>query len=139
MRSQPLAVPFHICIDITVLPWFSFVVRPMSAMKRIFSSPNLLEITQLKDTLESAGIGCFIRNEISSGLAPEIPMTESTPELWIQEDQNLVEAMQIKSDWQTIPKVMGNNWVCPACGETSEPQFTSCWKCGAARKDDHAA
>jgi hypothetical protein len=102
-------------------------------MKMIFSSPNLIEVTQLKDTLERAGIACLIRNEVSAGLAPEIPMTESTPELWVQDDHNLAEAMQMKSDWRTTPKVAGSNWVCAACGETSEPQFTSCWKCGAAK------
>jgi hypothetical protein len=102
-------------------------------MKRIFSSPNLIEVAQLKDMLESAGIACFIRNEMSAGLAPEIPMSESAPELWIQEDHNLVEAVQIKGEWRAAPKVEGNNWVCSACGETSEPQFTSCWKCGASK------
>jgi putative signal transducing protein len=102
-------------------------------MKRIFSSPNLIEVTQLKDTLESARIACFIRNEISSGLSGGIPMSETTPELWIQDDHDIVEAMQIKKDWQASPKVIGSNWVCPACGETSEPQFTSCWKCGTAK------
>jgi len=102
-------------------------------MKRVFSSPNLFEVTQLKDTLESANIACFIRNEISSGLAPEIPLTESTPELWIQDDHHFVEAMRMKKDWQASPKVVGSNWVCPACGETSEPQFTACWKCGATK------
>ncbi|SRR5258706_2393868 len=102
-------------------------------MKSIFSSPNLIEVTQLKDALESTGIACFIRNEISSGLAPEIPLTESTPELWIQDDHDLAEALQVKTDWLASAKVVGSDWVCPACGETSEAQFTSCWKCGAAK------
>jgi len=102
-------------------------------MKRIFSSPNLIEVAQLKDTLESAGIACFIRNEISAGLAPEIPLTDSTPELWLQHDHDLAAALQLKADWQGPSKVVGTNWVCPSCGETSEPQFTTCWKCGATR------
>ena len=102
-------------------------------MKRLFSSPNLIEVTQLKDTLERAGIACFLRSEISSCLAPEIPMTESMPEVWIQDDQNLAEALQINTDWQAPPKAVGSTWVCPACGETTEPQFGSCWKCGAAK------
>jgi hypothetical protein len=102
-------------------------------MKKILSSPNPIEITQLKDVLESAGIACFIRNEISAGLMGEVPLTECTPELWIEDDQRLAEAMQMKSDWQASAKVAGSNWVCPACGETSEPQFTSCWKCGATK------
>jgi hypothetical protein len=83
--------------------------------------------------LESAGIACSMRNEVSAGLAPEIPFSESTPELWIQDDHDLVEAMQVKRDWQASPKAIGSSWVCPACGETSEPQFTSCWKCGTSK------
>jgi len=37
------------------------------------------------------------------------------------------------------PKMIGKPWKCPKCGEMSEPQFESCWKCGVVRKDDHAA
>jgi len=102
-------------------------------MKRIFSSPNLIEVAQLKDALEGASIACFIRNEFSAGLSPEIPLTESTPELWIENDQDIAQALRLKGDWQASSKVVGDSWVCPACGETSEPQFTSCWKCGTAR------
>ena len=29
-----------------------------------------------------------------------------------------------------------DSWVCPACGEKSEGQFSSCWKCGADRSAD---
>lgn len=102
-------------------------------MKIIFSSPQLIQVSQLKDMLERANIACFIRNEISSGLSPEIPMTESTPELWVQNDQDLTAAMEIKKDWQAAPTAVGSDWVCPRCGETLEPQFSSCWKCGAGK------
>jgi hypothetical protein len=34
------------------------------------------------------------------------------------------------------PKVVGKPWKCPKCGEQSEPQFDSCWKCGTVRKQD---
>ena len=27
-----------------------------------------------------------------------------------------------------------NSWICRVCGEESEGQFTSCWKCGAIRE-----
>jgi hypothetical protein len=37
------------------------------------------------------------------------------------------------------PKIVGKSWKCPKCGEMSEPQFDTCWKCGEARKDEHAA
>jgi hypothetical protein len=99
-------------------------------MKIILSSPNLNEVAQLRNMLDRAGIACFMRNEVSAGLAPEIPLAEGLPELWIQADQDLAEALRIKAACQTVPPVGGANWVCPVCGETSEPQFTSCWKCG---------
>jgi rRNA maturation endonuclease Nob1 len=85
--------------------------------------------------LENAGIVCFTRNEISSGLAGKIALSESTPELWIQNDNDLAEALEIKRIWKGSAPVAGSSWVCPACGETSEPQFSSCWNCGALNQD----
>jgi hypothetical protein len=102
-------------------------------MKKIFSSPIVGEIPQLRNMLESAGIACVLRNEISAGLSPEVPMAESTPELWIQDDDRLTEALQIKADFQSSATAVGEEWQCQKCGERSEPQFTSCWKCGAIR------
>jgi hypothetical protein len=102
-------------------------------MKKIFSSPIAGEIPRLRNMLESAGIACLLRNEISAGLWPEVPMAESTPELWIEDDHRLTEALQIKADFQSSATAVGKHWQCQKCGETSEPQFTSCWKCGAAR------
>jgi hypothetical protein len=102
-------------------------------MKKIFGSPIVGEIPQLRNMLESAGIACILRNEVSAGLSPEVPMAESTPELWIQDDDRLAEALQIKADFQSSVTAVGEDWQCQKCGEISEPQFTSCWKCGAIR------
>ena len=101
-------------------------------MKRIFSSPDLFAINQLKDILKQAGIDCLVRNEISSGLSPEIPLSESTPELWIQNDCDLAGAEEIKRDWQLPANATENAWKCPACGELLEPQWSeivNAWKC----------
>jgi Putative prokaryotic signal transducing protein len=103
-------------------------------VKKIYSSPIFGEIPRLRNMLESAGIACILRNEISSGLSPEIPVSESTPELWIEDDQRLTEALQIKADFQSPETAVGNDWQCQKCGEISEAQFTSCWKCGAIRE-----
>jgi|SRR6185369_5502418 len=102
-------------------------------MKKIFSSPITGEIPRLRNMLESAGIKCILRNEISSGLSPEIPMAESMPELWIEDDQRLSEALQIKAEFLSPSTAVGNDWRCQKCGEICEPQFTSCWKCGTTR------
>ena len=114
----------------------AFFVRPLShAMKKIFSSPIVGEIPQLRNMLESAGIACILRNEVSAGLSPEVPVAESTPELWIQDDGRLAEALQIKADFQSSVTAVGEDWQCQKCGEISEAQFTSCWKCGDLRSE----
>ncbi|HUR47684.1 MAG TPA: DUF2007 domain-containing protein [Candidatus Saccharimonadales bacterium] len=102
-------------------------------MKLILSSPIIGEIPQLREMLESAGIACFLRNEVSAGLSPEIPLSESTPELWIQDDHQLAEALEIKRAWKTSTPVAGSDWVCPTCGQELESQFTSCWKCNTSK------
>ena len=99
-------------------------------MEKIYSSPIADEIPQLRTMLEDAGIACTLRNEMS---AAQLPVTESTPELWIEDDDRLAEALQIKADFQSAAPVAGKDWVCRQCGEISEPQFNSCWKCGALR------
>lgn len=104
-------------------------------MKKIFSSPIVGEIPQLRNMLESAGIACLLRNEVSAGLSPEVPIAESTPELWIQDDNRLAEALQIKADFQSTATIVGQDWPCQKCGEISEPQFSSCWKCGAIKAE----
>jgi hypothetical protein len=102
-------------------------------MKKILSSPIIGEIPQLRNMLENAGIACILRNEVSAGLYPEVPIAECTPELWIQDDERLAEALQIKADFQASATIVGADWKCQKCGETSQPQFTSCWKCGAPK------
>ncbi|HEV8541402.1 MAG TPA: DUF2007 domain-containing protein [Verrucomicrobiae bacterium] len=69
-------------------------------MKMLFSAPNLIVVSQLKDMLERDGIDCFLKNEILSGLAPEIPWTETWPELWVQNDADLSKAEAVKTDWE---------------------------------------
>ncbi len=102
-------------------------------MKLIFSSADLAAVSHLKDLLESAGIACFINNEISSTLSGGIPQGECMPELWIDDDSRLAEALQIKRDSLSPQKAHGKPWPCPKCGEKIEAQFDSCWKCGTKR------
>ena len=74
-------------------------------MKKIFSSPIIGEIPRLRNMLERAGITCVLRDEISSGLSSAVPIAESTPELWIEDDHRLEEALQIKADFQSSATV----------------------------------
>jgi len=68
-----------------------------------------------------------------TGLAPEVPFGESTPELWIEEDHDEAKAHEIVSDLKSASAPVGEKWKCLKCGEESEPGFTSCWNCGQPR------
>jgi hypothetical protein len=102
-------------------------------MKRIYSSPDLAAVKHLKDLLDSAGIACFMKNDISSYLCGDIAMSGIVPEVWIDDEARLAEALQIKKDWLAPEPIQGTPWPCPKCGEKIEAQFDSCWKCGTAR------
>jgi hypothetical protein len=102
-------------------------------MQRVFSSPNLMAVTELKRLLETEGIPCFVKNEILAGLSPEVPWTETFPELWVQNDSDLSRARSIKEDWKKPPTESLGQWTCPTCHEELEGQFTSCWNCGTKK------
>lgn len=64
-------------------------------MKKVFVSPNLIEVEMRKERLEQAGIRCMIKNQRSSGLAGEIPFTEVFPELWVIQNEEYDRARQL--------------------------------------------
>lgn len=104
-------------------------------MKRVLISPDLGLVQHLRSALEEAGIPCFIRNERSGGLAPEIPLNDSTPQVWVARDAQLPQAQQLLAAIQaaTLTQAAGPPWTCPDCGESHDSQFMSCWQCGRAR------
>jgi hypothetical protein len=59
----------------------------------------------------------------------ELPPAECQAEVWVAraEDAGRAEAILRR------PAPSGPDWTCPSCGESSGPQFTHCWKCGAVR------
>ena len=59
----------------------------------------------------------------------ELPPAECQAELWVTDDADAARAEEVLRR----PAPAGPDWTCAACGEASGPQFTHCWKCGAAR------
>ena len=103
-------------------------------MKPLLASLNALEIHHLKNVLEAEGIRCWIRNELLSRLAGEIPFTECAMELHLVREADRPRAEALLAVWRHPPPP-GPSWDCPACGEKIEGQFGACWNCGAARPD----
>ncbi len=101
-------------------------------MKPIFSSLRLHEIYHLKNLLEAEGIPCRVRNEQLSSLAGEVPFTECAAQLLLLRESDRAAADEVLRAWHS-PRPRRRAWICPACGERLEGQFTACWKCGSER------
>ena len=98
-------------------------------MKRVYSSFNRVAVHHARNLLEAEGIRAEVRNEFLSSAMGELPPAECQAELWVRAD-DAPHALEILRR----PAPSGPDWTCAGCGETSGPQFTECWKCGAARK-----
>src|SRR5256885_1739960 len=68
----------------------------------------------------------------SSGAPGELPPAECQAEVWVlrEADAQRAEAILLGIGG----RAGGPHWKCLSCGETSEPQFTQCWRCGNYRE-----
>ncbi len=104
-------------------------------MKKLFTF-NLgksLETELLKDLLDREGIAYTMRNEQLSTALGAVPFI--APELWIQREEDLPKAKELLDGWLSPQSQISNSWVCPACGEKIEKQFSSCWRCGKPKQE----
>lgn len=100
-------------------------------MKLVARADHPLQAAIWADTLRAAGIRCEVRNTTLSGAMGEIPFLECAPQLWVFDEFDELRANEVLQ--QLRRPVTGAPWCCTACGEESEPQFGTCWKCGAVR------
>jgi hypothetical protein len=99
-------------------------------LKRIYSSFDLAAVHHAKNVLEAEGIGAVVKNEMLSSAMGELPPAECQAELWVLVQHADRAARILRFERWTE----GAQWGCSACGESQEPQFTQCWRCGAYRK-----
>jgi hypothetical protein len=105
------------------------VRRAVFPLKRVYSSFNRVAVHHARNVLAAEGIAAEVRNEFLSSAMGELPPAECQAELWVLRDQDARRAEEVLRR----PPVSGPDWKCAGCGESSGPQFTQCWKCGALR------
>ncbi|OGA16416.1 MAG: hypothetical protein A3G25_04195 [Betaproteobacteria bacterium RIFCSPLOWO2_12_FULL_63_13] len=103
-------------------------------MKAFYVSLNAHEIHHLKNLLESAGIRCRLRNERLSTLAGEVPFTECSIQLVLENDADRRLASSILREMTAHRPAASGTWICANCGERLEVQFTACWNCGVEKR-----
>lgn len=102
-------------------------------MRSVFSSLDALEVHHLRNLLEAEGIRTALKNELLSRLAGEVPFTEVAMEILVMRDEDGERAAALVAGYRSARPATGPQWRCAVCGESVEPQFTACWRCGAER------
>jgi hypothetical protein len=107
-------------------------------VKKVFIARHPSEAHLVKGLLELEGIKSEIQGEALFGALGALAITEDTlPSVWIQEDNQIEKALVVISRYEQgfgSHVIIGRMWRCPKCGETLDPQFTTCWQCGTDRK-----
>lgn len=104
-------------------------------MKRVFSSWDRVAVHHWRNLLEAEGVRAEVRNELLSSAMGELPPAECQVELWVLDDRDAERAERVIREIGARAREENAPWHCRRCGETAEPQFTQCWRCGANRED----
>jgi hypothetical protein len=102
-------------------------------LKRVYRAASLIEVAHARNVLLAAGIESELRNQYLAGAMGELPIMETWPQLYV-DDSDEIRARRALAAADS--PVEGSSWTCPGCAERLEPQFTSCWCCGASREGD---
>lgn len=106
-------------------------------MLKLYDASNLTEAQLLLDLLTQAGIDAQILNSFAQGASGEIPFGQAYPEIWIQDEQDLIRARTIVTEYETTP--LTTDWrYCRYCGERSPANFELCWHCGKEFDPDNS-
>jgi hypothetical protein len=98
------------------------------ALKRVYRAASLLQVAHARNVLITAGIQCELRNQYLAGALGDLPMMETWPQLYVDDDD---ESLALRALARAAAAPVGTMWTCSDCGEQLEPQFTQCWRCGA--------
>jgi hypothetical protein len=98
-------------------------------MKRVFRAASLIQVAHARNVLLTAGIQSELRNQYLAGALGDLPMLETWPQLFVADDD---ESAALRALARAAESPTGTPWTCQRCGECLEPQFTHCWRCGAA-------
>ncbi len=98
-------------------------------MKRIYTAANLQDAHLLAHMLRAAGLVCHVFNENLQGGVGEIPFTHAYPEIWLDDESQLMRARWVIEAFER-PQPAAAARDCPHCGEENPGHFLSCWHCG---------
>ncbi|MFO1483586.1 MAG: DUF2007 domain-containing protein [Verrucomicrobiaceae bacterium] len=107
-------------------------------MKPVFVDPDLTRVGFAKNILESGGIACFIQNENTRTLGPNLFGYSYTalldPVLCVLDDRQVDLAKDLLHE-HFGSTIAGGDWVCSSCKESNPASFELCWNCQAPKHE----
>lgn len=100
-------------------------------MIRVYTAGHTTEAHLVCGFLQSMGIAAIVRGEHLSGGVGELPLDVCG--VWITDAGTRAEAEQRVREFLQGRRPQAGPWICDACRETLEGQFTACWHCGRDR------
>ncbi len=98
-------------------------------MKRVFSSENVIDVWQIRNLLEVAGIKAVVKNADMMSAYGETPFVESWPEVWVEHSFDYLRAFDIVDEYLYGEDDHRPDWRCPRCREANGASFAICWNC----------
>ncbi len=109
------------------------------ALVKIYVGREAMDAHHIRAILEDRGIAATVMGESLRLAWPQIPPTLNTqPAVWVN-DTDVKRALDVIREGEIAEATPTQDWVCPKCGETVEPQFCLCWNCGTAQSNAHTA
>ncbi len=98
-------------------------------MREVFTHQDYTRVGYFKSILDAEGVENFIRNQYTHSTMTELPSGVFFPSLCVLHDEDYERAMEILAPYHHPLQPTGEDWICPACGETVPTGFEICWKC----------
>ena len=119
------------------------IIQPPNQHLMPPAPPNAILLETLTDRvqafalyhfLDARGFLVHLEETPLQGVLGEIPFLETGARLYLLEPTHEPQARAAIADYYARPAgIRGTLWECPGCGETHEPEFSSCWQCGQMR------
>ena len=103
-------------------------------LKRLTTAPNLALATLWAEMLTASGIATKVERAFASGMNGAVPVDQTQPELWIEDDHRLEAARKML---ETLRHPRPRHWACPGCHEVIDGPFERCWNCGTLMPEEH--
>ncbi len=103
-------------------------------MIRVYIAENLADAHLVSDLIRGFGIDTRVFNEFSNGAVGELPFTHTWPEVWIVDDRDETQALEIIAN-RAVRATRSGEVSCSNCEQLNPANFDICWNCSAALDD----